>query len=240
MDIRQLQVFIAAFEERSITQAARRLHLSQPTLSVTIRQLEDTLGTTLFVRKPRGVDVSEEARLLYPQARRLIDQSNSIEILFRHKTDSLPLTIGVEGDLARTQLETFLRHAHQAQPSLQLTLLSGCAGDVRLAAEEYRCEDDLFLPLWEDSFVLVLPAGDRLLHYASLGAEQLGGANWITCPSHSSHQRLIALYGEGDSRLGAASCAGDVYVLVCREQAADIRIDRHSGFTGAVRAQEWR
>lgn len=210
MDIRQLQAFIAVFEERSITQAAQRLYLSQPTLSVTIRQLEDTLGTTLFVRKARGVDVTEEARLLYPQARRLIDQSNSIENLFRQKTGYLPLTIGIEGDLGRVQLEIFLRHARQAQPSLQLTLLSGCVGDVRLAAEEYRCEDELFLPLWEDPFVLVLPAGDALLHYASLGVEQLSGADWITCPNHASHQRLIALYGEGDSRLGAATHAGSL------------------------------
>ncbi|MCQ9186652.1 LysR family transcriptional regulator, partial [Streptomyces sp. IBSBF 2953] len=59
MDVRHLKAFLAVFEERNITAAAQRLFISQPTLSVTIKQLEDELGVALFVRQPRGVDVSE-------------------------------------------------------------------------------------------------------------------------------------------------------------------------------------
>lgn len=65
MDIRSLKAFIAVFEERNITQASARLYLSQPALSATIRQLEQELGAELFQRQPRGVDVTDAARLLY-------------------------------------------------------------------------------------------------------------------------------------------------------------------------------
>ncbi|MBC7212683.1 MAG: LysR family transcriptional regulator, partial [Pseudomonas sp.] len=62
MDIRHLKAFIAVFEARNITIAAQRLCVAQPTLSVTIRQLEEELGAELFLRQARGVEVSEQAR----------------------------------------------------------------------------------------------------------------------------------------------------------------------------------
>lgn len=97
MDIRQLSAFIAVFEERNITSAAQRLFTSQPTLSVTIRQLEEALGTTLFQRLPRGVDVTDDARTLYPQARRLLAEAHALSNQFRQRNDRLALDIGVEG-----------------------------------------------------------------------------------------------------------------------------------------------
>jgi len=83
MDIRHLKAFLAVFEERNITAAAQRLCISQPTLSVTIKQLEDELGAQLFLRQPRGVEVSEQARVLYPQARRMVAEAESLSRLFR-------------------------------------------------------------------------------------------------------------------------------------------------------------
>ncbi|CAM2851935.1 LysR substrate-binding domain-containing protein [Pseudomonas fluorescens] len=100
----------------------------------------------------------------------------------------------MEGDIADSQIETFLRMAHQGLPGLLLTLQEGCEGDGRLAVEEMCCEDELFLPLWEESYVMALPA----LHPMALaGTEQAWAPieDWITCPQHDSHQRLMALYG---------------------------------------------
>jgi len=66
MDKRQLNAFICVFEERNITRAAEQLNLTQPALSATIKALEESLSTRLFIRKPRGVEVTEDARALYP------------------------------------------------------------------------------------------------------------------------------------------------------------------------------
>lgn len=197
MDTRQLQAFVAVFEERNITLAAERLHLSQPTLSVTIRQLEERLGTRLFERQARGVEVSEEARLLYPQVRRLLAQMETLQDMFRGRQDGLPLTIGIEEDLGAGQIAEFLRWAGQSSALLQLTLVAGCGGDARLAAEEQRCEDELFLPLWEEDWQLALPAGHALAGCECPGADALQGVAWVACPAHPSHQRLAAFYGQG-------------------------------------------
>ena len=72
MDKRQLKAFICVFEERNITRAAQLLNLTQPALSATIKLLEEELATTLFIRRPRGVEVTEDARVLYPQARKML------------------------------------------------------------------------------------------------------------------------------------------------------------------------
>ncbi|WP_194789380.1 LysR family transcriptional regulator [Pseudomonas sp. UFMG81] len=193
MDIRHLKAFIAVFEERNITAAAQRLCVAQPTLSVTIRQLEEDLGAALFMRQARGVEVSEQARELYPQACRMVAEAEALRLRFRQGQARAPLALGIEADIAPAQVEACVRLASQAVAGLQLTLLEGCDGDARLADEAQRCEDELFLPLWEEPFVLVCAKGNQ------------PAGRWVSCPRHSSHQRLMALYGEGEQVAQAGS-----------------------------------
>ena len=131
MDIRHLKAFLAVFEERNITLAAQRLHVAQPSLSVTIRQLEEELGVELFLRQARGVEVSEQARALYPQAQRMVAEAEALSRQFVEGRQQVTLQLGIEADIAASQVESFIRMACAALPPLQLTLLEGCAGDAR-------------------------------------------------------------------------------------------------------------
>jgi DNA-binding transcriptional LysR family regulator len=58
-----------------------------------------------------------------------------------------------------------------------------------------RCEDELFQPLWTEPFVLALPLNHALTQVTLDTPEDLVSACWIMCPTHSSHQRLLPLYG---------------------------------------------
>ncbi|HEY0832355.1 MAG TPA: LysR substrate-binding domain-containing protein [Azospirillum sp.] len=71
MDLRHLTYFIAVAEEENIGRAAKRLRISQPPLTRQIHQLEDELGATLFIRTPRGVELTEAGQLLFEQARNI-------------------------------------------------------------------------------------------------------------------------------------------------------------------------
>lgn len=185
MDNRQLKAFVAVFEERNITLAANRLHLSQPALSGTIKGLEDLLGAPLFIRQARGVAVTESARILYPQARRVLSQIDSMAQQFRHGSCAAHIEIGVGADIAPGVVAAFVAAARGAVPALFVSLQEGCTGDARLATEDERCEDELFLTLAVDAYVLAVPAAHG------------GGAawSWIVCPGHPTHQRLLPFYG---------------------------------------------
>lgn len=68
MNLKQLEYFVTIAEERKITAAAKRLHITQPPLSYEMASLEKELGVKLFIRKPRGVELTDAGRLLYSRA----------------------------------------------------------------------------------------------------------------------------------------------------------------------------
>jgi DNA-binding transcriptional LysR family regulator len=74
-----LEHFVTVAEERNFTRAARRLHLVQSALSVSIRSLERELDTKLFERTTREVRLTDPGRILLPEARRTLDAAASAQ-----------------------------------------------------------------------------------------------------------------------------------------------------------------
>lgn len=78
VSVRQLRSFVAVAKLRSFTQAAAALHISQPTLTVQIKRLEETLGLRLFDRNPRSVDLTRIGQQLLPALERALQDLDSV------------------------------------------------------------------------------------------------------------------------------------------------------------------
>lgn len=76
---RPLRCFVAVAEEHSFTKAAERLHVTQPTLSMQVRELEKHLGFNLFIRTTRRIELTREGRAFLSDARRMIEESERIK-----------------------------------------------------------------------------------------------------------------------------------------------------------------
>jgi len=79
IEIHQLRYFVAAAESGSLSGAARRCHVAQPSLSQQVKKLEERLGVPLFDRQGRGVALTAAGRALLPRAKRILAEVRSVE-----------------------------------------------------------------------------------------------------------------------------------------------------------------
>lgn len=132
MELRVLHYFLAVAREQSISKAAQALHLSQPTLSRQLRDLEESLGTPLFLRGNRKITLTDEGLLLRQRAEEILDlvQKTQRELLCSDEAVSGDICIGAgETDAIRYVAKA----AHQLQqryPHVHFHISSGDAVDV--------------------------------------------------------------------------------------------------------------
>ncbi|KLV07376.1 LysR family transcriptional regulator [Photobacterium aquae] len=194
MDLRLLRFFVAVYEEKNITLAAERCFVSQPSISSAIKKLEIELGTPLFERHKKGVTLTDEAHYLYPLAIRLLADINRLPSLFQARTECLPLRLGNFPDLSQTALANVLRTLKTAIPNLLLELVDHDGEyDARLTLDMFKGDDEIFMPLWDEDYVLCMLPGHPLATLERVRPEQLHQHDFIECPPCEAHQQTIGL-----------------------------------------------
>lgn len=132
MEIRVLRYFLAIAREESITSAAARLHITQPTLSRQIKDLEDQLGQKLFLREKHRMTLTAEGMLLRKRAEEILDLVDKTEAEFSAMEESVSGSIYIgsgETDAMRL-IADVIRGLQETFPSIHFHLYSGNAEDV--------------------------------------------------------------------------------------------------------------
>jgi len=133
MDIRVLRYFLAIAREESISGAADFLHLTQPTLSRQIRELEEELGTTLLIRGSRNISLTESGILLRKRAEEIITLVNRTESEISKSENQLQGNVYIgsaETEAIRT-IAKIVKKLQMEYPLIQYHLFSGNADSVK-------------------------------------------------------------------------------------------------------------
>jgi DNA-binding transcriptional LysR family regulator len=193
MELRHLRYFVAVAEEKSFTQAAKRLGIKQPPLSLQIRKLEKEMGTQLFHRGTRSVELTSTGRLLLEEARAILHHveraKTDVRRRARGETGRVNVGFGI-GTQFHPLVPTIIREYGAHYP--EVVMCPQASGSVLLNARLRAGTIDvafIYLPtsngdglatniIAEEPLVAVLPIGHKLsrstsLHLSALADEKL-------------------------------------------------------------------
>ncbi len=132
MEIRTLQYFLAIAREGSISKAAEFLHLTQPTLSRQMKELEEEFGKELFVRGNRKITLTEDGMFLRKRAEEIISlvEKTEMDMLMMDQEISGDIYIGAGETEAMSIFAKVIHHIQDENPGIKFHLYSGNAQDV--------------------------------------------------------------------------------------------------------------
>ncbi|HVR51105.1 MAG TPA: LysR family transcriptional regulator [Pseudorhodoferax sp.] len=127
MDFKQIQYFLALVEDGSMTQAAKRLNVVQPTLSMQIAKLEEELGQQLFERKRQGMVPTTAGRLMYRLFLPILRNIDSARAQLVQRAEAVTghVSLGLLASLAESVLPEVLLRFHAAYPQVEVTVSVG-------------------------------------------------------------------------------------------------------------------
>ncbi len=214
MELRQLRYFIAVAEEMNITRAAQRLHMTQPPLSRQLQLIEDEIGLPLFERGARPLKLTDAGRVLYAQARRVLEQADELAPLTRRLAQAAErIVIGFVPSTLYGALPEVIRAFREAAPAVELSLIEMFTleqlgalkgGRIDIGFGRLRFDDDRLVRevLVEERLIAALPDGHPLAAPdASISLADIAGQTLIVYPSTPrpsfADQQLSALRDGG-------------------------------------------
>lgn len=206
MTLTQLRYIVAVARERHFGRAARACFVSQPTLSIGVRKLEEELDVKIFEREGGEVIVTPRGERIVAQARRVLEESERLKRLAREGGDELdgPLRLGAIYTVGPYLLPHVVPRLRRRAPRMPLVIEENYTARLR---EKLRSgELDVIIislpftepgvvtwALYEEPFRVVLPAGHPWLKKPAIRAQELAGENVLLLgPGHCFREQVLA------------------------------------------------
>lgn len=223
MDLRQLEYFTAIMKEGSLTGAAKRCRIAQPSLSQQLRALEEELGETLMHRKPRGVEPTAAGIILLEHAERVLNEARLLHERFSQRRNSQEgcVIFGMIPTIAPYLLPRLLGPYRKAFPKIDVQVrearTSGLIQQVVDGSIEFAILSDVtpqdqkkwslhVRELFREPLLLALPPG-----------HPLAGVPQAPKPEQLQPETLIHLRG--------GHCLTDRTLKVCRMDRLDPKLE---------------
>ncbi|HMK07771.1 MAG TPA: LysR family transcriptional regulator [Anaerolineales bacterium] len=204
MDLLRLECFLRASDHLSFSEAAKQLHITQPTISHHIKTLESELGVKLFDRSAPRLQLTEAGRSLLPWARKLIQDSNELQEMASSLQDGVlgHLRIACSTTAGKYILPQLAARFCKRHPGVRVSILACTpdqatpqvrAGEANLAVVSFEPQDDSLdrQVFFEDSVTLIVPANHPWAFRRVVEPEDLLKENIILRESSSGTRRVM-------------------------------------------------
>lgn len=194
LDSHQLNVFLIAAETLNFTQAAQRLHMSQPSVSQHIQTLEKHFNTELFARAGRNLQLTDAGLALVPAAREMVRQSIQIEEMMASLQGDVygHLIVGCSTTPGKYVLPQLLANFHRQYPKVRVTcqvtsqvqaIQALCEGDIHFALSSHLeeiCREVEFRQFMCENILLIAPTDHPWAQRGTIEAQELYDADFIS------------------------------------------------------------
>lgn len=233
MELRVLNYFLAIAREENFTKAANMLHVTQPTLSRQIADLERELGVKLFVRSNHNIILTEDGMILKRRAQEILSLADKTKREFLQKDEGLSGTISIgSGEFRSTEyLAKIIAGFKKKYPNVKYEIYSGNANNIRDYIERGLLDIGLMSePIDMRKYNLIsMPINEQWGVLASKDSPLYGKES--ICPEDLKGMSIVTATGDfNQSRIG--KWLGD-----CKEQV-DIAATANLPYNEAVLAKE--
>ena len=223
MTLTELRYVVALARERHFGRAAESCSVSQPTLSVSVKKLEDELDVRIFERGASEVGVTALGAEIVRQAQQVLEAAAGIRETARRKKDPLagPLRLGVIYTIGPYLLPGLVRQAIARTPQMPLVLLENFTAkllellrtgelDCAIMAEPFPDTGLAIAPLYDEPFLVAVPKAHPLARRESIRAEELKGEQMLLLGTgHCFRDHVLEVCPEYAQFTGAAGPAND-------------------------------
>jgi LysR family hydrogen peroxide-inducible transcriptional activator len=186
MTLTELKYIVAVARERHFGRAAEACFVSQPTLSVAIKKLEDELGTLLFERRSNEVTLTPVGERIVAQAQRVLDDASQIKEIAKQGKDPLngPLRVGVIYTIGPYLLPSLVRQLLKEAPKMPLLLNENITvklielvknGEIDVAIVALPLPETglMIQPVYDEPFMVAMPKGHAWASRKAIASEDL-------------------------------------------------------------------
>ncbi len=219
MELRVLRYFLTVAQEENITKAAALLHVTQPTLSRQLMQLEEELGVKLFRRSQYRIILTDAGMLLRQRAQEIVELADKTKRDFEQSEEELSgeIAIGCGETQSMTFLSQHIRSFRSLYPKVQFRIYSANADDIKERMEKGLLDMGLltepvdisryaFLRLpQKDRWGVLVPKDSALVKKEAVTSQDLVGVPLLLSGREQVRGELANWFGEDYGRVEVAA-----------------------------------
>ena len=219
MTLRHLQIFITVADMGGMSKAARALHISQPSISQAVSELERYYGVKLFERLSQKIYLTKEGELMLSFSRHILDSFEQMEAAMNQTSGQKELSVGCSVSVGTCLINDLLDEAEKELPNCRFRVIVTNSAEIEQAVLHnqvdmaivegvIRNENLLVTPVCEDELVVVCGKRHPLAKETGITLNMLQGQDYASRESGSvERNQFEQLFEERGLRLNRTFCS---------------------------------